>query len=117
MNTEKKFNLATDRIEFEGTKCVLRIESYQNGGATALCLYDETTNEPVLVATVNMPGVPLSPNQVLIKDYSENSGILAALEKAGVVAHTGKKVRSGFVSVDVCELLPVVELPHRQEQA
>ncbi len=111
MNTGKKFDPTADRIEFNGVQYILRIEPYQVGNAIALCLHDETTGMREIVATVNMPHVPLGPNQVLIKDYGENTGMLAALEKAGVVARTGRTVKAGFVSVEVCELLPIVGLP------
>ena len=33
-------------------------------------------------ATVNVPAMPLADDQVLIKDYAENQGVLAALEAA-----------------------------------
>jgi hypothetical protein len=36
-------------------------------------------------ATVNLPEQSLLPHQVLIKSYSENEGMLQALQEAGVV--------------------------------
>ena len=72
--------------------------------ARALSLVDE--EGPVATATVNLPDVPLGKNQVLIKNWSENEGMLDALVAAGVVKPTGETVRSGFVEVPVCELQP-----------
>jgi hypothetical protein len=60
-----------------------------------------------------MPDVPLGRNEVCIKDYSENEGMAAALEAAGVIKPTGRTVRYGFVEIPVCELLgPFRETEH-----
>ena len=90
-------------VRFLDTDCTVQKRQYSNG-RVALSLVDE--EGPVATATVNLPGVPLGKNQVLIKDYSENEGILDALVAAGVVKSTGQMVRSGFVEVPVCELQP-----------
>lgn len=62
--------------------------------------------EPYTTATVNLPHDELGENCVFIKTYSENEGVLAALEKAGVVKATGRVVESGFVSIPEAQLLP-----------
>ncbi len=74
-------------------------------GHTALSLYDAKTGEPVATASLNMPHVPLPPNQVFIKDYSENAGMLKALAEAGIVRVSGVYVPTGIGSLPVCELL------------
>src|SRR5436309_716672 len=90
-------------VRFLDTDCTVEKHQYDNG-RVALRLVDE--EGPVATATVNMPNVPLGKNQVLIKDWSENEGMLAALTAAGVVKPTGETIRSGFVEVPVCELQP-----------
>ena len=61
--------------------------------------------EPMATATVNIPQVPLERNEVIIKDYSENEGMLETLVKAGIVEDTGKVVETGFVVCNICKLL------------
>ena len=60
---------------------------------------------PYAMATVNVPHAHLEEGEVLIKNYSENEGILEMLEKEGVVERTGRTVPSGFVDIPVCKLL------------
>jgi hypothetical protein len=47
----------------------------------------------------------LKEDEVLIKDYSENTGIMKVLLDAKVIEFTGKYVESGFTSIPVCKLL------------
>jgi len=90
-------------VRFLDTDCTVQKRQYANG-RVALSLVDE--EGPVATATVNLPNVPLGKNQVLIKSYAENEGMLDALVASGVVKPTGETVRSGFVEVPVCELQP-----------
>lgn len=91
------------RVLFRDFDCTVRKLSY-GSGRVALSLVDE--EGPVATATVNLPGVKLGPNQVAIKSYAENEGLLEALVAAGVVKPTGQTVRSGYVEVPICELQP-----------
>jgi hypothetical protein len=93
------------RVRFKNWDCVIQKCEYGNG-RPALQLVDASDGEPIATATVNLPDLPAGPNQVFIKDYSENEGMLKALTEAGVVKPTGETVRSGFVEVPVCELQP-----------
>jgi hypothetical protein len=72
-------------VTFNGAECSLEFLKYANGN-NALQLWHEGT--PYAMATVNDPDVELEPNQVLIKDYSENSGMVDALVAAGIVIRT-----------------------------
>jgi len=91
------------KVNFNGKDYGLQFQEYGNG-RPAIVLVGRR-GETAAVATVNVPDVQLLPNQVLIKDYSENEGMLAALEKAGIVKTTGVSVGGGHVSMPVCELL------------
>ncbi len=99
-------------VRFLDTDCTVQKRHYVNG-RVALSLVDE--EGPVATATVNLPDVPLGKNQVLIKDYGENDGMLDALVAAGVVKSTGQMVRSGFVEVPVCEPQPPFREPTHSE--
>ena len=100
------------RIKFRNWDCELVQQQYQNGRlALQLVAWDNDSDKDVvkgeLIAscTVNMPDVPLEPNEVLIKNYSENQGMLAALLIAGVVRKTEKSVQSGWAKISICEIL------------
>jgi hypothetical protein len=54
--------------------------------------------------TVNLPEVHLDPDEVLIKDYAENEGVLASLVNAGIVAHRSN-VPCGRVKAALCGVL------------
>ena len=71
-------------VQFKEWKCVLEVGQYGNG-RVALSLVDAYDYSPIAKATVNLPDYPLAPNQVHIKNYSENAGIAEALEQAQVV--------------------------------
>jgi hypothetical protein len=98
-------------VRFKDWDCVVEKCHYGNG-RPALVLNDARDGEQIAVGTVNLPDVPAGPNEVFIKDYSENEGMLAALEAAGVVKSTGASVRSGFVTVPRAELQP----PYRERE-
>lgn len=99
------------RIKFNIWDCELVKQQYHNG-KTALELVaaeDDEENdvfkgEPIATATINIP-VILEHDEVLIKNYSENEGMLEALVDAGVVKPTGRVIQTGFVEVPVCKLL------------
>ena len=87
-------------VVFMGWQCDVLIDSYKR-----IVLLDKITGEPIAVATKIVPGAELRDDEVLIKSYSENEGMLSALSMAGIVEPTGKRVASGFVELDVCKLL------------
>jgi len=60
--------------------------------------------EPMFVATVALDVVPPW-NHVFLKGWSENEGVPAALEKAGIVKRTGRKIPTGYVEAEEAELL------------
>lgn len=103
------------RVRFLDTDCVVQKRQYENG-RPALRLIDAEDGSPIATATVNLPDVALGGNQVLVKDWSENEGMLAALTEAGVVKPTGETVRTGFVEVPVCELQPPFREPTHAER-
>ena len=96
-------------VEFAGYECVAYETTYPSeaGGSTAIYLVDAVDGEPVATATVNVEGVSenLPPSEVLIKDYSENEGMMDALVAAGLACDTGRRVPTGYVTVPVARLL------------
>lgn len=94
-------------VEFAGYTCNAYLTRYSHGGAQAVFLTDTRDGGPVATATVNVPGVGenLPEGHALLKDYAENEGMLAALQAAGLVADTGRRVPTGYVQVPVVRLL------------
>lgn len=81
----------------------ISLRKYEND-RTAIQLNDATDGHPYAVATVNMPDVLLADNEVLIKDYSENEGVLDFLIRNNIVTPTPNGVQSGFVWLPVAVL-------------
>ena len=79
----------------------LQRKNYVSGNV-ALNLIDATDHCPYMCATVNVDG--LKENEVAIKNYSENEGILAVLIREGIIQPPHRYVNSGFVKIPICEL-------------
>lgn len=94
-------------VRFAGRECRAYLTRYPANGAPAIYLDDAEDESPVAVATVNVPGVTeaLDGGRVLIKDYSENEGMLAALVFAGLVEDTKERFPVGYASVAVARLI------------
>jgi len=93
------------KLSFGEYDCTLTKHQYENG-RVALCLNETDTGEPFCVASVNIPEFNLRSNQVLIKNWSENEGVLESLVEARVIEDTGEQVNAGFVYANLCYLLP-----------
>lgn len=80
---------------------------YPYDGTTCLVANPYTENRQVY--TVCLGGDPVAPqlteNQVWIKDWSENEGVLDALVEAGLVRPTGLVWPTGFCFAIQAELL------------
>jgi hypothetical protein len=86
----------------------IHLDKYANG-RTRINLVDDSDNEPYATATTNLPEVLLLDNEVFIKDYSENQGMLDFLVNNNIVFPTDKWATTGFVEVQVCTLNPESE--------
>ena len=75
---------------------------YRNGG-TAIQLNDAEDGFPFATATTWIEG--LAENEVAVKDYSENVGMLGFLVKNGIVQEPHRYVNSGFVNIPICTLI------------
>ena len=81
----------------------VELRKYENG-RTAMQINSAMDGHPYAVATVNMPNVLLADNELLIKDYSENLGMLDFLIRNNIVTPTPNGVQSGFVWLPVAVL-------------
>lgn len=91
-------------IKFNHYICKVAIMKYDND-RIAIQLLDAEDNSPIATASINLPEVKLEKDEVIIKDYSENEGILQVLLDAGILEKTGKSVNVGFVNVKICKLI------------
>lgn len=80
-----------------------KIGEYRDG-STALEIIDKN-GEEYATATVCIPGTDVPEGHVLIKDWSENEGVLQSLINAGIVGQPVRNVPSGFVTAQLVELL------------
>jgi len=78
--------------------------TYKNG-RRSLELVDTFDGEPVLVATVNLPDEQLGEHETIIKDYSENEGVLKFLQANKIVGEVKRWVSTGFVKCPVVDIL------------
>ena len=81
----------------------VKLDKYANG-RTAIQILDAIDGQTYATATVNIDHVLLADNEVLIKDYSENEGMLDFLIKNNIVTPTPNGVQSGFVWLPVAIL-------------
>lgn len=91
-------------VQFRNWRCRVEEGRYANG-RIALQLRDAEDGSSIATASVNLPDEPLGDGEVFVKSYSENEGMLQALESAGIVQRTGEWVTSGHVQVPKCRLV------------
>lgn len=90
-----------NKVIFMGETCTVRSDIYSLGG-TVLQLIDQD-GLPYATATMWISG--LEKDEVAIKNYSENEGMLHALMSAGIVEAPHRTVLNGYVTVPVCKLM------------
>ena len=81
---------------------VLLKRGFYNGKNTSLELFDMEDGFPFAKCTVNIPG--LEKDEVAIKDYSENEGMLDFLLSNSIVEKPHRYERSGYVRIPVCKM-------------
>ena len=88
-------------VRFRGEDCKVRLTNYAKSKRTAIQLVCED-GSPMATASVN---VPLADDEVIIKDWFENNGVLQAMIDAGIVEDTERVVLCGYELGNVCRLL------------
>jgi len=84
-------------FRFSDFNCTYSLGEYSNGG-TCIRIVDADDGMPVATASVWIPN--LRDDEVAIKDYSENEGILDALVEAKII-HPPHRVENGFPVVRI----------------
>jgi|WetSurSiteA1Bulk_404760.scaffolds.fasta_scaffold03412_8 hypothetical protein len=104
------------KVRFKNWNCRLVFGRYPNGRIAIQLYNDEPLKEDgytvppgkelIATATVNVVDYEvLGKNQVIIKNYSENEGMLPALINAKIISTPVDMARTGFVTVAICDLL------------
>lgn len=92
------------QVKFNGFDCNVKFSIYTNNNATGILLVDDD-EDLVTVASVNVDEEEILPDEVAIKDYSENKGIVDVLVDAGVIDKDSVRfIPSLFVIVPVFKL-------------
>lgn len=91
-------------VQFGQWKCRPVAKHYMDGDRKALALHDIEDGAPVAIATVNLPEKACEEDEVFIKDWTENEGMLSALLQAGIVEEPHRSAATGFVIAPVCKL-------------
>ena len=105
------------QVAWNGEVLDLEFHTYMNG-RKAIQAHD-SDGFPYCTVTVNLPDVPDEflgvvadthdcelKDVLIIKDYNENSGILAAMVEAGIVRDANLLVPAGWVRANIAILLP-----------
>lgn len=86
------------------------VEYYSAGNRPGLFVEDKETGAPHAL-TSNFPSLPMDDDEVAVKDYSENEGVLAALREAGLVEAPHRWIPSGYVMFPVVRVRALVAVP------
>lgn len=86
-------------IEFAGCNCDVKVTRYYNDN-TRLALYDKDDGMPVATASVNT-AEKLLYGEVIIKDYSENTGIYQVLVDNNIIHPAHRHQEIGMESCPV----------------
>lgn len=78
---------------------------YYSNGRVVIQLIDPEDNCCNAIATVNVPQVHIPEGYVLVKNYSENEGLLEDLIAGGIVGLPIGAVPYGHAQAYVCKLL------------
>jgi len=89
------------KVKFKHYNCQLDVSRYQVNSSPALTLYGtgNYTGEVIARCTVCIESYMNAGNTVLIKNYSENEGMMQALINAGIGKDTGHRQQVGFVEL------------------
>jgi hypothetical protein len=91
-------SVITDNFTFAGYTGHIVESTYTQSGNPAWQMFHEE-HGPIATITVNVPG--LAPDELAIKDYSENEGVLERLMAHELVELPHRFVISGFALIPV----------------
>jgi len=81
----------------------MKISSYNKNGQTRLDFVDSQDGQPILTAT-SCIDEDLLPNEVAIKNYSENEGVLDFMMNEEIISSPLRYYKSGYVNIEICKI-------------
>ena len=84
------------------TAVYLKHSTYATGGTPKMQLMDASDHLPYMTCTVMVPGLEM--DEVAIKSYSENEGLLEFLLEEEIIEEPHRYAESGFVVIPICRL-------------
>jgi hypothetical protein len=73
-------------------------------GQSRIDLIDSEDGSPYATATVSVPDQFFEEDEVFVKNYSENIGVLTFLVTNNIVHPPHRQIGSGYVNIPVCRL-------------
>lgn len=91
-------------IKFRNQNFKISYSRYVSNQRISIALIDIPLNDPspYLIATVNLANEELKYNEVAIKNWSENEGILQTLIDADIISPPHRQIPVGFVTAHIC---------------
>jgi len=86
---------------FLNTPCYVLLTYYSNS-RPGLQLYDSQTRELFTTASVDVPYAEIPGDSILIKDCSENRGVLKSLVDSGILYYSGKSLEIHSEELFLC---------------
>jgi len=85
---------------------IVQYSRYINNQRIAILLINDILiHDSGLIATINIAHIPLSYNEVAIKNWGENEGILDALINESIVTKPHKQISMNYVTINICYLI------------
>lgn len=82
-----------NKVKFKSWNCIVEKSTYRHDGSISLSLVDAEDGQPVATASTYLEDFPIADDyksdHCWIKTWSENNGIVQALQLAGVIDVTG----------------------------
>ena len=103
-------------LQYKSYPVRLHCERYSNKRpAIQLILANDTeeaiAGELITTATVNLPNEPIHSDEIAVKSYSENEGMLDWLWHNNIIERQPTRyIPSGFVRIPICKLTPAGKL-------
>lgn len=92
------------KMVFNEKECVVKKDRYVNGRAK-IDLHDSVSGVPITTATINIPEFPLEDDEVIIKNYFENKGMVDALVEHRIAKRTGRICVHQYVVAPIVKIL------------
>ena len=94
------------QVEFMGIRCNVDTQQMYKNNRRAIILTDMEDGSGVAYASVNVPMEELGNDEVIIKNYSENEGLLEVLVEARIISEPVDYANiSRHVTAPICKLL------------